>query len=123
MPGDPQHAHIQTEEMSAVLGRLAKESEPMSDRVIDLSAEAIVSEAQVEAPVDTGHLKSRHVVIEAARRARAVIGALASYALAVHERHPTKAFWFLEAITRKGPTIIRRILEDELDKAGRRASR
>lgn len=74
--------------------------------------EALVGEAQVDAPVRKGDLKESHYVSDFENDA-VVIGTNTDYAMAVHQRHPTKSLWFINAITRN----FRRISEAAIKKA------
>jgi hypothetical protein len=100
---------IPTAEMNAVLARFRRAAPEAADRAMGAGLEVLVGEAQVEAPVRTGLLKERHFV----RRVRAgeyMVGASTEYALAVHETHPTKRRWFVNAVTRN----FRRVMEGAL---------
>ena len=99
-------------EMQEALAALGAAERPVRRQALSLGAEAIVSEAQVEAPVLTGFLSESHTVQRGFfARDRVRIGATAGYAAAVHETHPTKARWFLNAITTHAARILRGALE------------
>lgn len=91
-----------------LLGQVALSPEER-DEDITLVAEAVVSEAQLSAPVDKGFLKAEHDVLEV-RDGEATVGAYAEYAAAVHARHPSKAGWFQRAIRMHYRRMMRRQL-------------
>lgn len=113
------YAELPIPEMERWLKQLRDLERPIAHRALDLSQEAILSEAQVDAPVLTGFLKESHFADDSDRDNR-VIGANTTYALVVHETHPTKSRWFVNAIQKNG----RRILEGAIKLAlGERGAR
>ncbi len=113
---------IDTEGLSAVLGSLRAAAPGIRRRALRRAAEAIVGEAQFSAPVKTGTLKDAHVV-DASDPDNVRIGANTTYAAAVHERHPTKGRWFLNAVVTKGPGILRKALAEAMEHAAKMAAR
>lgn len=99
------YATAPLKEMNAVLSALKAHEAPLRRRVLAITAETLLSEAQADAPVKTGTLKDAHI-IDASDPDRPAIGANTTYALAVHARHPTKAQWFLNAIVKGGKRVM-----------------
>ncbi|PCI10418.1 hypothetical protein COB72_03455 [bacterium] len=93
--------------------------EDMRDGVLIETAEGIVGEAQFEAPVLTGALAESHTVSEP-DEGSIIVGANTPYAMAVHETHPTKAHWFINAINRNFKRISGRAIEKALREGGAR---
>lgn len=89
------------------------------EQVLLEMGEALVGEAQVDAPVRKGDLKESHYVSDFENEA-VVIGTNTDYAMAVHERHPTKAHWFINAITRNFRRISQGAIEKALKERGAR---
>ncbi len=113
MPGQ---AKFDTAPLTAALNRLRREEVTVRRRTLELSAEAIVGEAQFDAPVDTGLLKSQHIVDDS-NPDKIQIGANTKYAAAVHERHPTKSQWFLKVMLQRGANIMRKALTKALEES------
>lgn len=90
-------AELPVAEMNATLEKFRRAGERAAERALDVGTEALVSEAQVDAPVKTGFLKERHFT-EKVRPLLRLIGVNTTYALAVHETHKTKRRWFVNAI-------------------------
>jgi hypothetical protein len=90
-------AELPVAEMNAMLTKFKHAGDRAATRALDLATEALVSEAQVDAPVKTGFLKERHFV-ERVRPLLRLIGVNTTYALAVHETHKTKRRWFVNAV-------------------------
>lgn len=94
---DSAYADVPTEKMVAALRGLRRQDRPIARRAIGLTAEALLSEAQDDAPVKTGALKGSHTVVEEDDEG-VVIGVTVDYGLPVHQTHPTKERWFIGAI-------------------------
>lgn len=105
-------------QMDAWLVRVALD-QPEIDTLVTLANTAIASEAQMTAPVDTGDLKASHFA-NPAEDGVGELGASMQYAQAVHETHPTKAGWFLDAINAHARTIYGRLIRDTLRRKGAR---
>lgn len=108
------YAHFPEAEMNATLAKFKRAGERAAAEALDVGAEAIVSEAQLDAPVKTGLLKERHFA-DRIRPLLRLIGVNTSYALAVHETHPTKKRWFVRALKEH----FKRVMEGALKKAMR----
>lgn len=113
---------IDSEGMIAALRDLAKAAPGVRRRAGRRGGEAIVGEAQVVSPVDTGTLRESHTV-DPSDPDNVRIGANTVYAAAVHERHRTKARWFYGAIVTHGPRIMRAALTEALEQAANRLAR
>lgn len=112
----PSNIHAPIPEMKAALARLKGHAPSVVVKALALAGEHIVSEAMADGvvPFKTGHLQaSHHADLDAAGR-RVDLVASAEYALAVHERHPTKKHWFLGTITRIGPKAVEAALEEAM---------
>ncbi len=83
---------------------------------LGIASELIVGEAQIDSPVETGFLRESHFDEIAPDGRTAEMGASAVYAAAVHERHPTKKHWFVNAIFRSGPAILERSLKAAMER-------
>lgn len=114
------YAELPLGEMQNMLRRLKDQAAPIREDTLRLSATALVSEAQMAAPVDTGLLKSSHTVIQVTDQ-EALIGANTKYAMAVHETHPTQRRWFVNAITTNFQRVFEGALKLAMDRAARRA--
>lgn len=134
------YAEINQAEVDDVMGRLANIAEETRERAIVYGAEAIHAEAQADSPVRTGFLQGSHTVdkrgaraqagrisrrtpvtvaASALRRRRAVtIGVNASYALPVHETHPTKSRWFVNAVKANFHRVMKGAIKKALREAG-----
>lgn len=86
------------------------------DVLLDLG-EGLIGEAQFNAPVDTGHLAESHFVSDY-NQGEVIIGANAPYAFPVHETHPTKAHWFINAITRNFERMTKASIRKHLKRRG-----
>ncbi|MCL4221044.1 MAG: HK97 gp10 family phage protein [Phycisphaerales bacterium] len=115
------YAELPLGEMQEMLRRLKDQAEPIREGTLRLAAEALVSEAQMAAPVDTGLLKSAHLVIQVTDQ-EALIGTNTKYALAVHETHPTNKRWFVNAIVTNFQRVFEGALKITLARAGREAA-
>lgn len=73
--------------------------------VLAESGEVLVGEAQHDAPKLTGFLGESHYVGEFKNDVQ-IIGVNADYGLAVHETHPTKEQWFVNAIAKNFRRVI-----------------
>lgn len=115
-------AELPVAEMSAMLDRYKRAGEAAAERALELGAEALVSEAQVEAPVKTGLLKEMHFA-DRVRKLLWIIGVNTSYAMAVHEVHPTRKRWFVNAVkehfTRVFDGALKLALREEAEKVRR----
>ncbi len=90
-------AVLPIQEMRAFERELAEIPKEIREPVLLEIGEAIVGEAQFNAPVKTGHLAESHYTSDF-KRDRVIIGVNYPYAMAVHETHPTKSRWFIRAI-------------------------
>lgn len=112
-------AELPTAEMNATLEEFKRASDRAAEEALATGTEALLSEAQFDAPVLTGALKESHAAVKVTRRLWMMI-VNRSYALAVHETHPTKKRWFVNAIKLNFSRIFKAALERELRKeAGR----
>lgn len=104
--------------MDMWLGELRKAERPLARRALALAGEALVSEAQMVAPVKKGFLKASHAKAPREDADEVRIGASAVYGLAVHERHPdpSKRHWFLRAIVQNAGRIFERALKAAADR-------
>lgn len=103
---------LPTPEMRADLRRLERSETPIVRDAVTEWGEGVNSEAQYEAPIRTGFLKESHFVdASTADRGHAEVGATASYARVVHETHPTKSRWYLNAILKHSARILRKSIE------------
>ena len=93
--------------------------EDIRQPVLDEVAEALVGEAQFDAPIKTGTLKDSHTVGEFEDGA-VVIGVNTAYAMAVHETHPSRSRWFFNAIVRNFRRITRASIRKQLRERGAR---
>lgn len=117
------YAHLPLTEMNQYLQQLRQFPEQQRPAILREGGEAVLSEAQMEAPVLTGFLQNSHVVLDDTSEREGgsiVIGVNTKYALAVHETHPTKKRWFLRAITQHLPRIMERVLKRALREKGAR---
>lgn len=119
---DNTECSINTEAMVATLRGLRDAAPEIRRRAGRRGGEALVGEAQFDAPVKTGALKESHVM-DASNPDAVRIGANTTYAAAVHARHPTKAGWFLSAIVRNGPRIMKAALAEALEHAARQVKK
>lgn len=94
------------DQMDAFAARAALTPQEI-DTNVTLCNTAIISEAQIEAPVLTGFLKETHFAADA-QDGMGELGASAEYAAVVHETHPSKQGWILRAINTHGRTIYGR---------------
>lgn len=83
--------------MNAWLLKKVAVTDAERDTLLVTSAEAVNSEAQINAPIKTGDLKDSHFV-GAVEDGQISVGASIAYAAAVHAKHPTKANWYADAI-------------------------
>ena len=90
-------AYLPIPEMRAALDRLARQERPIARRALEIGAQALLSEAQRESPVRTGLLQNQHFAAPESPD-EWLIGANTEYALPVHERHPSRRRWFLNAV-------------------------
>lgn len=104
--------------MDMWLGEIRKAERPLARRALSLAGEALVSEAQLNAPVKSGFLKASHVKAPREDADEVRIGASAVYGLAVHQRHPdpSKRHWFLRSIVRNAGRIFERSLKAAADR-------
>lgn len=116
------YATVPTEEMNAMLERLRAQEPRIRRETLTLAAEALLSEAQIEAPVLTGALKASHFLYHASAD-HALIGCNTNYALAVHETHPTRRHWFINAVQTNFHRVFEGAMKIVLDRAARRAGR
>ena len=93
--------------------------EDMRESVLRESGEALLGEAQVESPVLSGFLSESHYVGDFEDGAQ-IIGVNADYAMAVHENHPTKKHWFVNAIRKNFRRVIGRSIRQHLRDRGAR---
>jgi|GEM_PF-5623543 len=114
------YAELPIEDIDAMLERLAAQEEPIRREALKIGAEALVSEAMVESPVLTGTLQASHTVFQADEDS-AVIGVNTTYALPVHETHPTKSRWFISAVNRNFKRVMGGAIEVALGRAAGRA--
>lgn len=113
-------AVVPVAEMQAWNRKLARYPEEIREEVLLATAEEIVGEAEVNAPVRSGDLKASHFVDDF-EDGGVTIGAGGSgvdYAQVVHEVHPTKAHWFRDAIIRRFKPTIERALRFALEDRG-----
>lgn len=115
------YAQLPMAEMQAMLNRLRDQAAPIRAEVLKVSAESLVSEAQLKSPVRTGLLKSSHTVVSTSDE-EAIIGVNTRYALAVHETHPTNPRWFVNAIQTNFKRVFEGALKLTLDRAARRVA-
>lgn len=115
-------AQLDLSPLRSALSKLRRALPEDAERILRLSAEGMQSEAQVDAPIRTGFLKETHGVARVDDK-RAELRISAQYALAVHETHPTKSRWALNAWLREGPRIIEKAAELVLGERARRASK
>lgn len=101
-------------EMKAALARLKGQAPAVVARALAMAGEHIVSEAQGASPFKTGFLQSSHRAEAQEGGQRVDLVASAEYALAVHERHPSKKHWFLNAVTGIGPKAVETALEEAM---------
>ena len=99
--------------LHATLKKMHDNAPKVRRRGLALWAEALVGEAQFDAPVITGDLKSSHLVDHSNPDAPR-IGATMQYAAAAHERSTQSPRWFLRAILEKGAELGRKALEKAL---------
>ena len=104
--------------MDAFAARLALTPVEIDD-LVTVANTAVISEAQMDAPVKTGFLKETHFADDA-QDGVGELGASAEYAAAVHETHPTKAGWIIDAINLHARRIYGRLLRDALRSKGAR---
>lgn len=103
------YATLPLAEMDAYLRRLAQFPDEARRRALPEAAEAVLSEAQTESPRLTGFLSDAHDILadDTDKEGGAItIGANTSYAMAVHETHPTKKRWFTRAVVQHFPRIM-----------------
>lgn len=108
MTGTPS---IDITKVNAKLTQLRKEAPALAAKAEQTAAEAILSEAQVDAPVLSGFLKDSALAIRSGRKV--FFGFTARYAAAVHERHPTKPGFLRNAIRTQGLRIINAVVSKE----------
>lgn len=89
----------------------------ISQPVLEEAGEALVGEAQVDSPIDKGVLADSHYVGEFDDGAQ-IIGVNTDYAMAVHETHPTKSRWFVNAIARNFQRVIEASIRKQLRSRG-----
>lgn len=114
------YAHLPLAEMNQWLtqqvGQFPEQARPAVLREV---AEAVLSEAQTQAPVLTGFLQNSHTVLEEDAQG-ITIGVNTTYALAVHETHPTRKRWFLRAIVQHLPRVMEAALKRLVRQRGAR---
>lgn len=106
------------DQMDRFLARVMLNEGEINDMVTEANT-AIISEAQVIAPVDTGYLKETHFA-SPAEGGMGDIGASAVYAAAVHETHPTRAGWIIDTVNTHGRRIYGALLRRRLRAKGAR---
>ncbi|MCA9288920.1 MAG: HK97 gp10 family phage protein [Phycisphaerales bacterium] len=112
-PQSGTYAHLPLDDMQEYLRKLGQFPREVRPLALNEVAEAVLSEAQVDAPVLTGTLQNSHTEFEDTSDrddGSIVIGANTVYALPVHETHPTKKRWFTRAIVRTLPRAMERVL-------------
>lgn len=110
---------IPTPEMRAWTDDLRRQEKPIRTRALTLAGEALLSEAQHDAPIKTGFLKESHFLdASKAGDGEVTIGVGASYGLPVHERHASKKRWFIRAIVSNGARVFGKALEIATREAG-----
>lgn len=100
-------------EMKAALARLKGQAPAVVAKALAQAGENIVSEAMADGvvPFKDGHLQASHRAEMQDDGQRVDLVAGIEYALAVHERHPTKKHWFLNTVTGIGPKAVEAALE------------
>lgn len=112
-PQSGTYAHLPLDDMRDYLRKLGQFPREVRPLALNEVAEAVLSEAQVDAPVLTGTLQNSHTVFEDTSDrddGAIVIGANTVYALPVHETHPTKKRWFTRVIVRTLPRAMERVI-------------
>lgn len=110
-------ATLPLDQMNRFNDRLRRIPEDIQDTVLIDLGEGIVGEAQFNAPVLSGHLAESHTVSEP-DRGSIITGVNTPYAMSVHETHPTKARWFIEAINRNFARMARKAIVKALRERG-----
>lgn len=112
-------AHLPMDQIKRFQRTMRRIPEDIRQPVLEELAEALVGEAQFDAPIKTGVLKDSHTVGEF-ENGSIVIGVNTNYALAVHETHPSKSRWFINAIARNFRRITRASIRKQLRERGAR---
>lgn len=104
--------NLDTSAVEANLRAMQRAAPAVQRRALRLTAEAIGAEAasQQSIPIKTGALQGSHTVQEMDGGRRVRFGFNIVYAAAVHERHPTKPGFLVNAITRQGQRIARAVM-------------
>lgn len=110
-------AEIPIHQIRNFLNRLERLPDEIKPQVLEDIGDAILGEAQVDAPKLTGFLGESHYRKDFDGEA-VVIGVNADYGLAVHETHPTKARWFWNAVVRNFPRVGRKAIIKALRERG-----
>lgn len=105
------YATVPVPGMRAMLRRLADQEAPIREETLDLAAPLILGESSALAPIRTGFLAHDSAFDDKQPDGSHVIGHGADYALAVHETHPTRSRFLVNAFVKHG----RRILDGALD--------
>lgn len=107
-PQSGTYAHLPVAQMNAWLADLDAWGDDVRKESMPLVVEAVLSEAQVDSPRLTGFTSDSHVVLEdnVDVDGSMVAGVNTTYALALHETHPTKKRWFLRAIVEHFPRTM-----------------
>lgn len=115
---------IDTSVVQRGLDRLRRQAPALRDRAAKLTAEGIVAEAasQDRVPIKTGFLQGSATVVDDGDRF--TFGFNANYAAPVHETHPSKSKFLLNAIVEEGKRIVeaatRIAFRESVKKAGGR---
>lgn len=109
------YADMPVEEMNAMLARLQRSGREIGRHALLETVIGVESAAQFDAPVKTGFLQGSHFVEPRQPADEIAVGASAEYAMAVHERHPSKSGWFARVLREQ----LKRITEAAFRTAAR----
>ncbi|WP_115009498.1 HK97 gp10 family phage protein [Synechococcus sp. N5] len=110
-------ATIPEAQIKNFMQRMRRLPEEIKPEVLEDMGDGIVGEAQTTAPIDTGALSESHYR-EDFDGDGVVIGVNVDYGLAVHETHPSKSKWFLNAINRNFARVGRKAIIKALRSRG-----
>jgi hypothetical protein len=102
-------AYIPQHQIDNFISRMKKMPEDIKPEVLEDMGDALIGEAQFDSPVDQGFLSESHYR-EDFDGDGVIIGANADYALPVHETHPTKSQWFINAVVRNFARVSRKAM-------------
>ena len=110
-------ATIPTQQIKNFTDRLKRLPDEIKPEVLEDMGDDILGEAQTTAPIKSGALAESHYRNDF-QDDGVVIGVNVDYGLPVHETHPTKSQWFLNAIVRNFARVSRKAIIKALRSRG-----